>query len=547
MAFNIADLFERAVDAVPERTALVMGDQRLTFGQLDEQANRLAHHLQSEGFGPGDHIGIHAQNCVEWVVTMLAAFKIRAVPININFRYVADELAYLFDNADLVALVHAAEYGPRIAEVRGTVPRLRHLISIGDARSGEAPDELGSVAFAEAVAGQSPQRDFGPRSPDDRYVLYTGGTTGMPKGVVWRQEDVFFALGGGADAYTNQRVTSDTELAEKGASTETPLVTVCIPPLMHGAAQWATLRFWFEGNTVVFLPQFDPHAVWATIERARANAAMITGDAMGRPMIEALEADPGRYDLTSLFLVTSSAAVFSPTVKDRFLDVLPDLMIIDAIGSSESGHNGMVTVGRGQTAMKGGGPTVAAGLDAVVLDDDLRPVAPGSGVVGRVARRGNIPIGYHKDPVKTAETFVTGADGERYVVPGDFATVEADGSITLLGRGSVSINSGGEKIFPEEVEAALKAHPAVFDAVVVGVPDERWGQTVAAVVQPRPGGAAPNLEQLADHCRQHLAGYKVPRRLRVVEEVVRSPSGKPDYPWAARVAAGCDPAGAPAP
>ncbi|MEJ7584992.1 MAG: acyl-CoA synthetase [Acidimicrobiales bacterium] len=536
MAFNIADLFEHAVDAVPDRIALVVDEHRLSYAHLDAQANRLAHHFVAAGLGVGDHIGIHAQNCVEWVVAMLAAFKIRAVPVNVNYRYVADELSYLFDNADLVALVHAAEYGPRIAAVRKALPRLRHLVAIDDA-SGEDTTELNSVPFAAALASGRPSRGFGPRSADDHYLLYTGGTTGMPKGVVWRHEDVFFALGGGVDAYTNERVTSDTQLAAKASATETPLISLCIPPLMHGAAQWATLRFWFEGNTVVFLPRFDPHAVWSTIERERCNAAMITGDAMGRPMIEALEVDPGRYDLSSLFLLTSSAAVFSPTVKDRFLDQLRDLLIIDAIGSSEGGHNGMVTMGRGQTAMKGGGPTVNAGRDAVVLDDDLVPVAPGSGAIGRIARSGNIPIGYHKDPVKTASTFVTTADGQRYVIPGDFATVEQDGSITLLGRGSGCINSGGEKIFPEEVEATLKAHPEVFDAVVVGVPDDRWGQAVAAVVQPRAMERAPTLEDLATHCRTHLAGYKVPRRLHLVEAVVRSPSGKPDYRWAASVVA----------
>ena len=536
MAFNIADLFERAADAVPERTALVVDEHRLTYRELDEQANRMAHHFVEVCLGVGDHIGIHAPNCVEWVVAMLAAFKIRAVPINVNFRYVADELAYLFDNADLAALVHAAEYAPRIAAVRDTVPGLRHLVTIDDGTE-PSVNGLGCVSWAEAMAGSSPLRDFGERSPDDHYMLYTGGTTGMPKGVVWRQEDVFYALGGGVDAYTNVRVTSDTQLAEKAAATETPLISLCIPPLMHGAAQWATLRFWFEGNTVVFLPRFDPHDVWAVIERERCNAAMITGDAMGRPLIEALEPDPARYDLSSLFLLTSSAAVFSPTVKDRFLDVLPELLIIDAIGSSESGHNGMVTIGRGQTAMKGGGPTVNAGRDAVVLDDDLEPVVPGSGTVGRIARSGNIPIGYHRDPEKTATTFVTAPDGQRYVIPGDYATVEEDGSITLLGRGSACINSGGEKVFVEEVEATLKAHPGVFDAVVVGVADARWGQSVAAVIQPRDMAAAPTLADLDRHCRLHLAGYKVPRHLHLVDAVERSPSGKPDYRWAASVAA----------
>nr|MBA3304110.1 AMP-binding protein [Acidimicrobiia bacterium] len=420
--------------------------------------------------------------------------------------------------------------------VRGGLPALRHLVAIDDG-SGQDTTDIGSVPYADAVASGAPGRDFGDRSPDDHYILYTGGTTGLPKGVVWRQEDVFFALGGGIDATTNERVTSDTQLAKKAATATNPLVMLCIPPLMHGAAQWATLRSFFEGNTVVFLPRFDPDEVWATVERERSNVAMITGDAMGRPMIEALEADPDAHDVSSLFVLSSSAAVFSPTVKDRYFDLLPNLMIVDSIGSSESGHNGMVTVAKGETEMRGGGPTVAAGRDAVVLDDSLAPVAPGSGVVGRLARSGNIPVGYHKDEDKTAATFVTGADGRRYVIPGDFATVEADGSITLLGRGSVCINSGGEKIFPEEVEAALKAHPAVFDAVVVGVPDARWGQTVAAVVQPREGDQ-PSLDELDGHCRTLIAGYKVPRHLHIVDRVERSPSGKPDYPWATSVATG---------
>jgi len=535
MAFNIADLFEHAVDAVPDRVALVVGPDQHTFAEIDEQANRLAHHLSDAGFSVGDHIGIYAENSVEWIVAMVAAFKVRAVPINVNYRYVADELSYLFDNADLVAIVHSAKFTPRIIAVRGTVPGLRHFIAIEDG-SGEDTSELGSIPFAEALASGSPERDFGERSPDDHYVLYTGGTTGMPKGVVWRQEDVFYALGGGVDAYTNERVTHELQLAEKAAAAAAPLITLCTPPLMHGAAQWATLRFWFEGNTVVFLPQFDPIEVWATIERTKANAVMITGDAMGRPMIEALEQEGDRFDLSSLFLVTSSAAVFSPTVKDRFLEHMPNLMIVDAIGSSEGGMNGMVSMGKGGTAMKGGGPTVAAGRDAVVLDDELRPVEPGSGVIGKIGRKGNIPVGYHKDPEKTAATFLTGPDGVRYVVPGDFATVEADGSITLLGRGSVCINSGGEKIFPEEVEAVLKAHPKVFDAVVVGVPSERWGQTVAAVVQARPELDPPTLEELDAHSRNHIAAYKVPRQLHLVDEILRSPAGKPDYPWATKVA-----------
>ncbi len=361
----------------------------------------------------------------------------------------------------------------------------------------------------------------------------------MPKGVVWRQEDVFFALGGGIDAYTNERVGSEWTLAEKAKAVTEPLRSLNLPPLMHGAAQWGFLRFAFEGNLIVMLNRFDAEEVWRTIERERINSVSITGDAMARPMIEALEAmgGPAALDLSSLFVLASTAAIFSPTVKDRYLELFPDLMLIDAIGSSETGANGMRVVGKGDTQNKGGGPTVTAARDAVVLDDDLTEIPPGSGRPGRLARRGNVPVAYYKDAEKSAATFVQGPDGSRYALAGDMAVLEADGTITLLGRGSQCINSGGEKIFPEEVEAALKAHPSVFDAVVVGVPDDRWGQRVAAVIQPRPG-TSPTLADVDAHCRTHVAAYKVPKEIHLVAEVVRSPSGKPDYPWALQVARG---------
>ncbi len=537
MGFNIADLFERAVDAVPDRMALVCGSRRLTYQEFDEEANRLANHLLSKGFGHGDHIGIYGQNTAEWLVAMVAIFKIRAVPININFRYVEDELAYLFDNADLVALVHDREYIPRIEAVTAKVPGLRHFVMIDD-ESGEDPARIGAVEWSAAIADASPERPDLPRSDDDHYVIYTGGTTGMPKGVVWRHEDVFYALGGGVDAYTNERITHGHQLADKARATETPMVSLNIPPLMHGAAQWGALRFLFEGNTVVFVARFSAEAVWSIIEAEKVNTMMITGDAMARPLIETLQEDPNRWDLSSLFVTSSSAVVFSPSLKDALLELLPNIMVIDAIGSSESGMNGMVIQTKGQTANHGGGgPTVSAGRDAVVLDDNLVPLPPGTGVVGKLARGGNIPIGYYKDPVKTAANFVHAPDGTRYVVAGDFALHEADGSITLLGRGSVCINSGGEKIYPEEVETILKSHPEVYDVLVVGVPDDRWGQAVCAVVQPRHPETPPTLAELDAHSRTQLAAYKTLRHLVFVDEIQRSPSGKPDYPWAAKIAA----------
>ncbi|HEV3130384.1 MAG TPA: acyl-CoA synthetase [Acidimicrobiales bacterium] len=530
MTFNLADLFEAAVDAFGDREYLVAAGERRTYDQMEQRANRLAHYLAGQGVGPGDHVGIYSLNSVEWVETAWAVFKLRAVWININYRYVKDELRYLFTNADLVALVHQAEFGPRVAELLPDLPDLRLIIAIEDG-SGE-PLVAGTVPYEEALAQGSPERDFAPRSNDDHYILYTGGTTGMPKGVVWRHEDVFYALGGGVDPSTNTRIQRPEEMVEKGRNGQVTLLPIA--PLMHGATQWSVMGQSFVGNRTILVPKFDPHTVWRLVESEKANSIMITGDAMGKPLIEALD-DPGvSYDLSSLLAVTSSAALFSSPVKDEFFNHLPNIVIVDAVGSSESGNNGMATVSKGDTAMKSG-PTVSVLGNTVVFDEDMHLVAPGSGVIGKIARCGDIPVGYYNDPVKTAEVFIT-VDGTRYVMPGDFATLEADGTITLLGRGSVSINSGGEKIFPEEVESAVRSHPEVFDAIVVGAPDDRWGQRVAAIIQPRADGH-PSLEDIQAHCRDAIAGYKVPRQLHVVDTILRSPSGKPDYRWAAEIVA----------
>ncbi len=530
MTFNLADMFEAAVDAFGDREYLVAEGQRRTYAQMEARANALAHFLADQGVKPGDHVGIYSYNSVEWVETAWAVFKLRAVWININYRYVKDELSYLFKNADLVALVHQAEFSPQVTTLLPELPDLRLVVTIDDS-SGVTPPQ-GSVDYEEALASGSPERDFAPRSNDDHYILYTGGTTGMPKGVVWRHQDVFYALGGGVDPVTNTRVRSPEEMVEKGRGGQ--ITFLPIAPLMHGATQWSILGQSFVGNKTVLIAKFDPDAVWQLVGTEKANSLMITGDAMGKPLIEALDDPDADYDLSSLFAVTSSAAIFSAPVKDEFFRHFPNLVMVDAIGSSETGNNGMATLTKDTTAMKSG-PTVSVLGDTVVLDEEMRPVVPGSGVIGKIARGGDIPIGYYNDPVKTAEVFIT-VDGKRFVMPGDFATIEADGSITLLGRGSVCINSGGEKIFPEEVESAVRSHPAVFDAIVVGVPDDRWGQRVAAIVAPR--DVAPTLEEIQTHCREAIAGYKVPRELHVVESIQRSPSGKPDYRWAADVASG---------
>jgi len=539
VAYNIADLFEHTVDAVPDRAALVYEGMTWTFAELDARANRIGHHLVARGVQPGDHVGLYAMNSEAWVSAMLGCLKIRAVPINVNYRYVEAELSYLIGNAELVACVFDEEYAPRLTHVAGESPKLHTFLHIEDPAA-ETPEvaaaleSLGSVAYEDACAASSPERDFAERSGDDVYIIYTGGTTGMPKGVMWRSEDIYFALGQGIDALTNERVDSEFTKAEMAAASPTGLVFCVIPPLMHGAAQIATMSQWFIGSTIVLLRRFDAETVWDAVHHNGLNSMIITGDAIARPLIESLEANPGRWNTDSLISLSSSAALFSQSVKERFLDHFPNLIITDSIGSTESGFNGLNYAAKGAKS-EGGGPTVAAGRDVVVLDDEGFPILPGDDRIGRLGRGGNIPLGYFNDPAKTAESFIIAGDGNRYAVAGDLARWTDDGQLVMLGRGTVSINSGGEKIFPEEVEQALKAHPAVFDCIVVGVPDERWGQRVAAVVQFRDGHKA-SLDELDDHARTLVAGYKVPRELHRVDEIVRSPSGKPDYPWAKGIA-----------
>jgi len=530
MEWNFADLFEAVADTVPDNTAIICGDRRYTFAELDERSTRLANHLLGAGLVAGDHVGIYAENGPEWVEAMFGSWKARGVPINVNYRYVEAELSYLFDNADLVGLVHGREFIPRIAAVRADTPKLRLFVSIEDGTD-EDLATIGAVEYEAALAAASPTRIPGPRSADDLYMLYTGGTTGMPKGVMWRQEDFFHstigALMAGGGTFPS------TEAVIEGAKNGGTIVGFPIAPLMHGAAQWVALMLMLQGNTLVLSAQkkMDPHEVWSTVVRENVLTISLVGDAMARPLIEVLEEPGVSYDLSRLFVIGSGGAILSPTVKAKIAELLPHVAIVDSLGASETGYQGTVA-----GADPEGKPRFMMGEHTMVLDDDGVPLAPGSNVVGRLARKGYMPLGYYKDEAKTASTFIV-LNGERWVIPGDMARVEEDGSITLLGRGSVSINSGGEKIFPEEVELALKSHPDVFDVVVVGVPDERWGERVAAVVKPR-GIATPTADALAAHARETIAGYKVPKEVHLVDEIVRSPSGKADYRWAKAQALG---------
>ncbi|MEV7053155.1 acyl-CoA synthetase [Streptomyces anulatus] len=538
MEYNLADLFESVVDAVPDREALLYVDhpgtgaeRRLTYAELDAAANRIAHHLIDAGIRPGEHLGLHLYNGVEYLQTVLGALKARIVPVNVNYRYVEEELVYLYRDADLAALVFDGEFDERVAAAAPQAPGLRHLVRVGPAPA--APPAVPVVPFTDAERSGGSGRGFAPRSADDQFIIYTGGTTGMPKGVMWRQEDLFFSgLGGGAP--TGEPVKAPQELAERVAAGGDGITFFPTPPLMHGTSTLTAFIGFNFGQRVVVHRKFVPAEVLRTIEKEKVTSVSLVGDAMLRPLIDCLNGPLRGTDCSSLFSVSSSGAIMSDSVRAEFQALVPTVMLLNNFGSSESGFNGTATADSGPER----GFRVQVNARTAVVDPvTYEPVTPGE--PGRIAQHGHVPLGYYNDPVKTADTFFRRGE-ERWVLLGDMATVDADGIVTVLGRGSQCINTGGEKVYPEEVEQALKSHPDVYDALVAGVPDERWGNRVAAVVQLRENAEALTLEAVQTHCRTRLAGYKIPRALVLADRIQRSPSGKADYRWAKAVAAGAD-------
>ena len=538
MEYNIADLFESVVDVVPDREALVYIDhpgtgaeRRLTYAELDAAANRVAHHLIASGIRPGEHLGLHLYNGVEYLQTVLGCLKARVVPVNVNYRYVEEELVYLYRDADLVALVFDTEFTERVAAALPRAEQLRHLVRVGAAP--EDGSDVSAVAFTDAEAAGSPERGFPARSADDQFIIYTGGTTGMPKGVMWRQEDLFFSgLGGGAP--TGEPVKKPEELAERVAAGGAGITFFPTPPLMHGTSTLTAFIGFNFGQRIVIHRKFVPEEVLRTIEKEKVTSMSLVGDAMLRPLIDSLNGPMKGTDCSSMFSVSSSGAIMSETVRRQFQELLPNTMLLNNYGSSESGFNGTAT------ADSGAGKSFRIRVNSrtqVVDPATYDPVAVGE--IGRVAQCGHVPLGYYNDPRKTAETFFE-KDGQRWVLLGDMATVDEEGVVTVLGRGSQCINTGGEKVYPEEVEQALKSHPDVYDALVAGVPDAKWGNHVAAVVQLRTGAERPSLDAIQTHCRTHLAGYKIPRQLVIADSIQRSPSGKADYRWAREVAVSAD-------
>jgi 3-oxocholest-4-en-26-oate---CoA ligase len=534
--FSLAAVHEAIAASRPDAECLVFGDLRLTWADVTERTRRFANHLIGAGLGchierselPGhesgqDHLAIYLHNGNEYLEVMLGALKARVASLNVNYRYVAEELRYILHDSQAKAVVVHSQFAPVLAEVLDFLPDLEVIVQVPDASGNDLLP--GAVWYEDALAAASPDRPALTWSPDDLYMLYTGGTTGMPKGVMWRNGDAMVECFGGSKTAAS--------IEQFVADANTGLRALLAPPFMHGAGHWMSFRTWLGGGTVFVqsVPdRLDPVDVWSLVEREQLNFLLIVGDAFARPLLDDL--DRNHYDLSSLTVLLSGGAPLSANLKDEFLQHLPTLMIVDGLGSSEAGGQvSHVSTGGGSTT---GSFEIAPGN--VVLSADLDRVLPaGSDEMGWLAKTGRLALGYLGDAAKTARTYPV-VDGIRYAVPGDRARLLDGGLIELHGRDAVTINSGGEKIFAEEVEAAVKAHPGVYDCVVAGRPSERWGNEVVAIVRIREGYEVDDASLRAE-AQRHIARFKLPKAIVYVDDIVRSPSGKADYRWARQIAA----------
>ena len=521
---NYADVWEAIAEVQPDAPAQIQGERLQSWRDFDRRADAVAADLLTlDGVTHQAKVAQYLHNCTEYLESLYAGWKVGLVPVNTNYRYADDELVYLWDNADAVAVVFHATFTETIERIRDRVPRVERWYWVDDG-AGEMPDW--AVSYEE-VASRTVDRPTAPwaRDGDDLYMLYTGGTTGMPKGVMWRQEDLFWLLNGGGLVPYPEGASLEDAVAQRRAQGPGPkLLPAC--PLMHGTGALSSFGALQAGGCVVLLENrsFDAAELFDLVERHGVNVLVIVGDAFAKPMLRALDANPGKWDLSSVLVVLSSGVMWSEPVKQGLLKHHPSMILADSLGSSEA-------VGMGSSASTGDAAAKTAkfnlGPNAVVVSEDGTLVEPGSGEIGRLGIKGRVPVGYYKDEAKTAATFPT-IDGIRYSLPGDFAQVEADGTITLLGRGSVCINTGGEKVFPEEVEEVLKLHPAIRDAVAVGVPDEKFGEAITAVVEPEPGAEVDAADVIA-HVKGKLAAYKAPKHVVVVDTIGRAPNAKVDY------------------
>ncbi len=545
VSFDLSTVFRTVAETVPDNEVLVWRDRRLTYAAMDTRINGVARYLVQQGLGchterdqlaghqsGQDHIGLYLRNGNEYLEAMIGAYRARVAPFNVNYRYVEEELLYLLADSNAKALVYAAEFAPQVQAIRGRLPNLTVLIQVDDGSGNEPlPD---AVDYESITATAEPESGMPTPRGDDLYILYTGGTTGMPKGVLWRQHDIFMSAMGGRAFPAGEALTSYDDLSAQVKVNAGIRSLLLIPPLMHGAAQWGAFNTITTGGWIAIpddVVRFDADAILRLAERERVLGIPVVGDAMARPLVDQIE--KGEYDLSGLLAMTNGGAPLSPTVRDRLLTALPNLMILDAVGASESGAQMTMIATKGAQTRAA---TFTPMADTTVVSADFtRVLGPGNGE-GWLARREFVPLGYLGDAEKTARTFPT-IDGVRWSIPGDRANYLADGSIELLGRDSVTINSGGEKIFAEEVERAVASHPAVYDVVVTGRPSERWGNEVVAIVQFSENHSATDAE-LAEACRAHIADYKIPKAFVRTSKVMRSPAGKADYRWAKSIATG---------
>lgn len=551
MDWNIADLFELVADVAPDRIALAHGvdGPTRTWRAFDRNANALALHL-ARGHRPGDKLALYAYNRPEFVEALSGALKARLVPVNVNYRYREEELVYLLDNSDSTAVVYESEFADRVAKVRDRLPKVKDWIEItasggeADARSernaseGHRDGEPAANAFAirwdEIVGAGTDERLTLRRDPGDLLFMYTGGTTGMPKGVMWEHRALYASLGGGGNAVLGEKASDSIEEQRDRVAQEARgqrLLPAC--PLMHGTGLFTAINALCGGGAIVTIKakSLDAEELWSTIEARGANSCAIVGDAFAKPMLKALQQNRGRWDLSKFLLLVSSGVMWSPPVKQAILEEIPHALLYDSFGSSEAVGFGAELTTKQSTMALG---KFRIGPNCKVFTPDGKEVEPGSDEPGFIARSGPIPLGYYKDEKKSAETFKTYQE-RRWSIPGDWCTVNADGTIVLHGRGSVCINTAGEKVYPEEVEESLKTHPAVADALVVGVPDEKWGESVTGVVRLEAGKSATE-DELRAHVRERLAGYKTPKRIVFTEQSMRAPNGKADYKGAKQLA-----------
>ncbi|HJC61334.1 MAG TPA: AMP-binding protein [Candidatus Dietzia intestinigallinarum] len=523
---NQALVFEAIVDKIPDNLLLTMDGEDFTYRQIDDLANQMGHLLKAHGVEPGSHIALYMKNSTEHLTALIATMKIRVAGINVNYRYTPAELVYLFNDSQSVAVMVDAEFAETMAAALPELETVKTIFSVGgvpEVLATACADASVTVVDLDAeMPGQSAERDFEPARGDDKWIVYTGGTTGFPKGVQWNHSDYYYACLSGGNPYGEKRH-SPAEVAEH-INPDGGFRVVMSAPLMHGAGLFTLLTFVNLGGHLLMFRDFDPEKIVRTVAERQGQLLVFVGDGMAVPITDAIVANKDKLDFSSLFMVASGGGIWSKATRDRLLEVLPNIMTRDNFGASESGNDGELAITEKSEL------TIPSSAKIGLIDESYKPIEPGSDEIGYIVRRGHVPVGYWNDPEKTAKTFPV-IDGHRVSVLGDMGQLREDGTIVFLGRGSGCINTGGEKVFPEEVEQALKAHPAVHDALVAGAPDERYGQKVAAVVSFREGQSA-SFEELTEFLRGSLANYKVPKTIVDVPEIRRSPAGKADYKWA---------------